>query len=274
MRAHLARPGAADSVAPFSLRCLLLCAALLCNPGSAAGTCPADHIDERVQVIHVYDGDTVKLTDGRRVRLIGINAPELARQGGQSDAFANEARTSLQTLLDGNNRILLLQHGRDIHDHYERLLAHAFLQNGDNVAATLLQRGLATALVVPPNTWAMDCYRRLENEARTERTGLWALEKYQTRASSELPANTRGFAIAHGTVTGIRPAKHGLWIDLEGPLAVRIDNRDRVNFGAGYLEQLTGRAVEVRGWVKPDRQGLRMKVRHPAALVTITAEPR
>jgi endonuclease YncB( thermonuclease family) len=276
MQSRLALQGAADSVAPFALRLLVLCIALLCCPctTSAAGECPAEETHERVQVIHVFDGDTVKLTDGRRVRLIGINTPEMGRKDSHEQPYAKEARASLQDLLNNNNRILLLQYGSETHDHYGRLLAHAFLENGDNVAAVLLQRGMATALVVPPNTWAMDCYRRLENAARVERTGLWALEKYQGRASHELSADIRGFAIVYGNVNKVRPVKHGLWIDLEGPLTVRIGNRDRVNFAPGYLEQLGGRTVEVRGWIKPDREGLSMNVQHPAALTTVTPESR
>jgi endonuclease YncB( thermonuclease family) len=277
MTSRFARQGAADLAAPFTLlRLLLLCSVLLCGPctTAAAAECPAEHIDERVQVIHVFDGDTVKLQDGRRVRLIGINTPEMARDDRRAEPAASAARASLQALLDNNNRILLLQHGNDTHDHYGRLLAHAFLENGDNVAAQLLQRGLATALVVPPNTWAMDCYRRLEDAARIERTGLWALEKYQSRASSGLPSSTSGFAIVHGTVTGVRHANHGLWVDLEGPLTLHIGKRERVNFAPGYLEQLEGSTVEARGWIKSRRDGLRMNIQHPAALATITAEPR
>jgi endonuclease YncB( thermonuclease family) len=275
MQSRFSRQGAADSVAPFSLWRLLLCGVLLSCHGipTVAGECPAEHIDERVQVIHVFDGDTVKLQDGRRVRLIGINTPEMARDGRHTEPFANEARASLQALLDNNNRALLLQYGSDTHDHYGRLLAHAFLQNGDNVASILLKQGMATALVVAPNTWALDCYRRLEDAARINRDGLWALEKYQARASTALSANLRGFAIVYGSVIGARTEKHGLWIDLDGPLTLHISKRDRVNFAPGYLEQLEGQTVEVRGWIKSDRQGLRMNIQHPAALVTMTPEP-
>ena len=276
MPTRFARQGAADSVAPFSLCLLLLCGVLLCGPctTAAAAACPPRHIDERVQVIYVFDGDTVKLQDGRRVRLIGINTPEMEREDRPAEPAATEARDSLKTLLDNNNRILLLQYGSDTHDHYGRLLAHAFLENGDNIAAVLLQRGLATTLVVPPNTWAMDCYRRLEDAARIERTGLWALGKYQSRASTGLLPNTSGFAIVHGTVTGVRQVNNDLWIDLQGPLTLHIGNRERVNFAPGYLERLEGRTVEARGWIKSGREGLRMNIQHPAALETITAEPR
>ncbi len=273
MRSALFSTGASGSAAPFLF--LVLCAVLLCTasqPCPAAG-CPAGHIDERVQVIYVYDGDTVKLKDGRRVRLIGIDTPEIDRNGGNNEPLANEARATLKDMLDQENRILLLQYGAEHLDHYGRLLAHGFLQNGDNVAVRLLQKGLATTLVVPPNTWALVCYQRLEDDARTDRIGLWALNRYQTLASNDLPADTRGFRIVRGRVTGIRETSRSTWIDLQGPLVLHISHKDRANFAPGYLEQLVGRTVEVRGWIKQDRNGLRMHIIHPAALVEIAAGP-
>ena len=65
--------GASISGAPFAL-CLLF---LLQSQTCLAETCPTRDTSERVTVTYVYDGDTVKLADGRRLRLIGINAPEL-----------------------------------------------------------------------------------------------------------------------------------------------------------------------------------------------------
>jgi micrococcal nuclease len=262
--------GAPGSGAPFSFP--VLCACLLCalSQSTAAAGCPSGHIDERVQVIYVYDGDTVKLKDGRRVRLIGINTPEMARDGGNNEPLASEARTTLQDMLDRGNRMLHLQYGAQHNDHYGRLLAHAFLDNGDNVAARLLQKGLATALVVPPNTWAIDCYQRLEDDARIDRIGLWALAGYQALASTGLPPDTTGFRIVRGRVTEIRESSRSTWIDLEGPLVLHVSRKDRTSFAPGYLEQLAGQDVEARGWVRHDSNGLRMNIRHPAALVKIT----
>jgi endonuclease YncB( thermonuclease family) len=236
--------------------------------GQAAG-CLADKISERVTVVRVYDGDTVKLTDGRRVRLIGINTPELGRERKATQPFAAEARRVLQTLLDRSNRTLLLQYGQEHHDHYGRLLAHVFLDNGENVAVHLLQKGLATALVVPPNTWAVDCYRQQEDAARIERRGIWGDRRYQSRDSNSLPLATRDFSIVHGQVTRVKHSGGTLWIELQGPLAIRIGRKDRVNFPAGFFEHLAGQRVEVRGWVRPRPSGLVMTVRHPAALVRL-----
>ena len=263
--------GVSVSGAPFAFWLRLLGAIFIgCyGHGLHAGECAADHISERVQVVHVYDGDTVKLQDGRRVRLIGINTPETGRNKQSPQPFANEAKTALKKILDTNSRTLLLQYGKQHQDHYGRLLAHVFLENGDNVAVRLLQQGLATTLVVPPNSWGESCYQQQENTARIEHRGIWELDAYQSMSAGNLPLSARGFHIINGEVEEIRHSRHSVWVDLEGPLAVHISRKDLVNFAPDFLSQLDGQSVEVRGWIKQDRSGLRINVRHPAALQRI-----
>ena len=266
--------GASVRVAPFAFWLLVTATSLLAgNPRPAqASACPATETGERVQVVYVYDGDTVKLKDGRRLRLIGINTPEAGNRGQSTQPLADAARAALQGLLDSNNRTLLLQYGKQDHDHYGRLLAHAFLEDGDNVAVHLLRQGLATTLVVPPNSWNASCYQHIEDEARLDRKGLWALPGYQPQSARTLPPGTRGFRIVRGQVSGLRNSRHTVWVDIEGPLVLQISRRDLVNFDS--LESLVGQQVEIRGWVKQDQNGLRMKVQHPAALAPVTRTPR
>jgi endonuclease YncB( thermonuclease family) len=261
-----------DTPLVYAGRLLLIPLLCLATAGKVlAANCPAERTSERVRVVHVYDGDTIKLVDGRRLRLIGINAPEIRDDASRSQALAEKARSALRMLLDRYNRTLNLQYGRQNRDHYGRLLAHAFLDDGTNVAVRLLQQGMATALVVPPNTWGHDCYASVEAAARAEQRGLWALPDYQTIEGSVLHVSTRGFRIVLGRIIDIRTSRHGTWLELEGPLAIRVDRKDLVNFPPGFPETLDGKTIEVRGWIKAGQDGLMMNVRHPAALVAITA---
>ena len=233
-----------------------------------AAACAATNSTEHAQVVYVYDGDTVKLKDGRRLRFIGINTPEVSHKGKPVQPLAEAARAALQDLLDTHNGTLLLQYGQQDHDHYGRLLAHAFLEDGGNVAVSLLQRGLATTLVVPPNTWGTSCYQAIENEARHDRKGLWALSGYQPQQAHTLPLDSRGFRIVQGRISGLRNSRYTVWVDIDGPLVLQIAKKDLDYFDS--LETLVGQQVEARGWIKQDRDdGLRMKIRHPAALVAI-----
>jgi micrococcal nuclease len=264
--------GATKPVAPFAFWLLLLAVTLAgsLNRPALAATCPADHASERAEVAYVYDGDTLKLKDGRRVRLIGINTPELGHKGQAIQPLAQAARTSLKDLLDSSNRKLLLQYGKQRHDRYGRALAHAFLDNGENIAAHLLSQGLATTFIVPPNSWGQHCYQKLEQVARAARLGLWALPAYQSHPARTLPLDTRGFRIINGRVRSIRRTRHTFWLDLEGPLTIQIPLKSLANFSSYAVDTLEGQNLEVRGWISANGDRLKVKVQHPAALVIIT----
>jgi endonuclease YncB( thermonuclease family) len=239
---------------------------------AAAGSRPLPHdcqparIDEQVQVSYVYDGDTVKLGDGRRIRFIGINTPEMGHHDTLTQPYAEAARKSLQEALKTGGDMLSLQYGEERQDHYGRLLAHAFLDNGENVAALLLRQGHATTLVVPPNTGKAECYAQIEREARSAGRGLWQHTTYQPQDSGTLPRDSRGFRIVQGRVENIQRTRQQTRVELQGLVVARISNSDLGNFAAGYLESLAGRRVELQGWVKPEREWLVIRVRHPAAL--------
>ncbi|MBF3305298.1 thermonuclease family protein, partial [Pseudomonas aeruginosa] len=65
----------------------------------AAEACRPTGALQNVEVARVVDGDTVRLRDGRSVRLIGINAPELAHNGRTTEPFAEAAKQRLQALV-------------------------------------------------------------------------------------------------------------------------------------------------------------------------------
>lgn len=262
--------GAPGSGAPFFWQVLQGILLLFCiSQASHADDCAAGHPGERVRVVYVYDGDTVKLEDGRRLRFIGINTPETRHHDQAKQPYANEAKALLEKMLAFHNHTLRLQPGRERRDHYGRLLAHAFLENGENLAVRLLQEGLATTLVVPPNTWGHDCYQLHEKMARSSGQGLWSLDSYKSQQSQSLPRDTRGFRIIHGKVREVRHTRHNVWVELEGLLRIHISKKDIENFESGFLESLAGQHVETRGWVRPADNGLQLKVRHPAALTRL-----
>ena len=89
----------------------------------------------------VFDGDTVLLTDGRTVRLIGINTPEVAhnagkgRKGNAAEPLAGQAQQALQRLVVG--KPIRLQLGVLAVDHYGRSLGRLFTAAGESVEAQL-----------------------------------------------------------------------------------------------------------------------------------------
>ena len=65
----------------------------------AQALCPAPQPLSYAQVERVVDGDTLRLKDGRSVRMIGLNAPETGKKGQSAEPFADAARKRLQTLV-------------------------------------------------------------------------------------------------------------------------------------------------------------------------------
>lgn len=216
-------------------------------PALAFCPMPADG-PSRVQagtVRQVIDGDTLRLNDGSRVRLIGINAPEIGRKGRTSEPFAEAARQHLQALVKASGGQVELLPGAAPRDKYGRTLAHVFGRSGDNFEAQLLRQGLALRVAVPPNTAFSACQQQAEQAARKARTGVW--QQPLVVAPGQL--RQAGFALIRAQVRAIKRNSGGIWIELEGPLVLQVPPRHLGNFPAGFTEGLEGRLIEVRGWV-------------------------
>ena len=237
-------------------------------PAQAKPQCGADHIDQHVQVAYVYDGDTVTLQDGRRLRLIGIDTPERGRDGKPDQPFALAARDALRALLKDRPELdLRLDQTR--HDVYGRLLAHAFLTDGTSLSAWLLARGYATLLIIPPDDWNVACYQAAERRARAAGAGIWSLPEYHAVASTRLPGTARGYHLITGRVTHIGESAHSLWLDLEGRVAARIDRKDLDYFSTSTVHGLLHKQIIVRGWLYPYHDELQMRLRYPTDLEVV-----
>ncbi len=239
---------------------------LLVTAGSAAA-CRSDYVDARSQVAAVYDGDTVLLEGGEKLRLIGLNAPELGNDDRPPQAYAAAAARALETLLLRHHNRVSIRYGKQDFDNYGRRLAHLFLPEGSSVSAQLIQQGFATALTIPPNTWNADCYHRAERSARDQQLGIWSLPEYQVVAAQALPRDARGYRRVRGKVVRIASGQRSTWLNLEGSVVLRVDHKDRKNFTAVDLATLDDARIVASGWLYSHQRMLYMRVRHPSALV-------
>jgi micrococcal nuclease len=129
--------------------------------------------DGRAPVLRVIDGDTFTALVGgtaQRVRVIGIDTPEVAHGGAPGACFGDQARSFARAFLAG--RTVTLVPGPEPRDRYGRLLARVEV-GGIDYSRELARRGLARTLAIPPDTADAPELERLVAAARRARAGLW-----------------------------------------------------------------------------------------------------
>jgi micrococcal nuclease len=126
---------------------------------------------EWVTVKRVNDGDTVHLADGRFVRYIGVNAPEINHERNTAEPFGFEARSRNNEMV-GTQRIRL-EFDIERFDDYGRTLAYVFLPDGSMVNEKLLQTGMAHCLYKMPNIKYEARLLKAQREAMQDRRGMW-----------------------------------------------------------------------------------------------------
>lgn len=149
-----------------------------------AQAAPEKSKDELCYVGRVVDGDTLKMSDGERVRLIGVDTPELhysdkllrdAKDSGKSikaiQAMGQKASDFTKSLVDGKK--VRLEFDVKRRDRYGRLLAYVYLEDGTFVNAKIVEEGYGKIMTIRPNVKYSDLFLKLQGEAQEKRKGLW-----------------------------------------------------------------------------------------------------
>jgi micrococcal nuclease len=121
------------------------------------------------QVERVTDGDTVRLVGLGRVRLIGVDTPEVF---GGVDCYGREASAFVKRLLPPGRRVRY-RVGVEPRDRYGRLLAYIWLEDGRFLNLLLAEAGYALPLTIPPNVDYADRLVAAARRARERKRGLW-----------------------------------------------------------------------------------------------------
>ena len=148
---------------------------------SALGLNPFDG-ERQVTVDRVIDGDTFKTITGERVRLLGIDAPEVAHHGEPGEDFGDESAAWLRQQIE--HQTVTLRFGPEPTDQYDRTLAWVYSTDGTHINARSLRSGHAVLLDrfglspdVEPEL------RSAAAEARLRRSGLWQRRKGKRRTT-------------------------------------------------------------------------------------------
>ena len=233
-----------------------------------AGASEAERSEGQLAVAEVLAGDLVRLDDGRAVRLAGIRVPGEGAGDPSAERLAEQARTALRRLLEG--QVVTLAPVAAPYDRYGRLVAHVERADGLWLQGTLLERGLAQVQTRPGEAARAEEMLAIEHGARAARRGVWALPAFMPQDADALDGGTGRFRIVRGRVLRVAPTERYVYLnfgaDWRVDFTVRVRRAELKGALAGVdLDALAGRVLEVRG-VVVEAGGPLIELSHPEQL--------
>jgi len=140
--------------------------------GTTVATSAANLVTKQVaSVAAVIDGDTIKLTDGRKLRYIGIDTPETKDPHRGIGCFGQQATNKNKELVEGKT----IEIEKDVSetDRYSRLLRYVYV-DGVMINELLVKEGFAKASSYPPDIKYQNIFTQAQKQAEFEKKGLWS----------------------------------------------------------------------------------------------------
>lgn len=157
------RPSGPRRRGVLAAACGLALLATACAPPSVCGPTTAT-------VDRVVDGDTLELSDGKKVRLLLVDAPETT--GGKNDCYGQQAAQFTVDRVMGKT-VRLTYDEASCQDRFGRLLAYV-TADGVEVNRALAEQGLACVLyVAPAGQSRREEFETYVSQAKTSRIGMW-----------------------------------------------------------------------------------------------------
>lgn len=215
------------------------------------------------QISAVLDARTLRLDDGREVRLSGIEIPKIVEASGTD--WLREHALDRKIALRGVN---------DMPDRYGRQHVFAHIDGrAETLQGALIEAGYALAAGKAADKGCMTELRDTEHRAETARRGIWAHPGSVQDAgkSDEILKYIGRFTLVEGTILSAREAGATLYLNfgrrrIQG-FAVTISRRMMPGFAAAGMTAATlqGQRVRVRGWIS-QHGGPRMEARLPSQI--------
>ena len=226
--------------------------ALQLNPGAAY-----------YWVDKVYDGDTVLLSHGPKVRLLGINTPEVSGRYKSAEQGGQEAKAWLTQRLAGQK--IRLEGDVEAQDHYQRHLGYLFDEQGHNINLELVRNGLAMVSVFPPNLRYLSAFIEAQREAEAQYLGVWSYPEYAVKPYQDInDDNMHGWQRVSGRVRAVKQGEKHRYLQFSDQVSVKIPEQYQSWFTD--VDQYQGKLIEARGWVQKQANRYVLSVRHPAEI--------
>ena len=224
-------------------------------PPTTTTTLPPLPAGDDTTVTRITDGDTLVVSDGTRIRLIGVDAPEVE----SSDCFSSEATSRLRELA-GQGTTLRLVYDAERLDRFGRTLAYVYrLPDRLFVNLAMARDGYAMQLTVPPNVRHAEEFRQAVADARNAGRGLWG--SCPATTTTAVPATTRPTTAspAPPNTAGLTAGCHPSYVGACVPVGVEdVDCAGGSGNGPAYVSQKNFRVVgpDVYGLDGNDDDGL------------------
>jgi len=215
------------------------------------------------RVAKVIDGDTVILEGNKRVRLLGINTPEIESRHRPGEPGGVIAKNWLHNKLQG--RKVYLEYDQQKHDRYKRILAHLHLPSGEHINIALLKKGLAFVSLLPPNLRHAESMIKAQQQAEKQKLGIWSMKHYAPRELSQITDKPFGWQRYSAKVTALKRNRQYSRLIINDKIDLRIANSDLALFPP--LKTYLKKRVEVRGWVSRRNDHFSIRIHHPSALI-------
>ena len=246
-------PGATSRIHAALLAAL---ASLAADGAAIAAPCVFEAQGEG-RVAAVIDARSFRLTDGREIRLAGIEPISLE---------AAKRTLALAAIVAG--RDVMLRGDDDTPDRYGRQAAFVFVAGEENsVQAALLSQGEAFAAADIPDRDCADALLTAESAARAAKKGIWAGPSATKNAEStgDILAGNGRFMLVEGRVLSVRQAGATTYLNFgrnwTRDFAVTISRRVLPSLEAAGVapKSLENRRIRVRGFIET-RTGPRIEL--------------
>lgn len=211
----------------------------------------------------VFDGDTILLSDGQKVRFLGINTPEVAGRNKSAEAGGSQAKDWLRQQLEG--RKVRLEADVEKQDKYQRTLAYVFTEDKRHMNLELVKQGLAAVNIYPPNLKYVEALLAAQQHAESAGLGIWSRPEYAPQSFDALDdENYHGWKRIVGSIRALKQTRKYSYLQFSDKVSVRIEN-DRLSLFPA-LQNYVGKTLEARGWVGKSAGRFVVQIRHPGEL--------
>ncbi len=211
----------------------------------------------------VFDGDTILLSDGRKIRFLGVNTPEVAGRNKSAEAGGEQAKAWLKQRLE--HKKISLQFDVEKQDKYLRTLGYVFTEDKQHINLELVRQGLAAVNIYPPNLKYVDALVAAQRSAEQSGLGIWGLPEYAPQGFEVLNEdNYKGWKRISGRIRALKGTAKYSYLQFSDTVSIQVDNQMLDLFPA--LDGYVGKQLEARGWVSKNRQRFALRVRHPAEI--------